>query len=605
MGENLEAICRDSGSGTRNSFMNGIGLDPSFGAGENVGDRATSDSTSDKVGPHYQPSSKSGSSRMDATVLNVRLGVGHTGAQRGVSSGWLINHRMNILGITADIKGGNVAVRPTEDSTNDGGANSWNIFGPSSISTRGDFRSVAPELGGWGWDPAEVGPMPADFGPPCPNAEAGAFVNNIRRSVAEFVMVPGGDPTAFMPGERLAQLYLLPASPTFAPQINPATAMQPIPIIANPSYNVNVHNYSLNDPANVFANAEYDSFDFAATGTVPTRETGPTYSDGVAGGTHYVKQSGATISYGGDNTMPRRNKIAYDFNGDGLRTAADAMDMLRAIIDREGGAAWVAPSGSGALLDITGDGIADGGVTAPGTDACPEILGDGNSDGSFTREDVRYWADGLVLEDNGLDILPVFGVDSRGTDGIIDTFVVGDGMNDKTLDRKAGFEAVDNAWMSLMGDNNFFGTQIGDGSIAYTTGASRADVAGAVGTTRGWAPTGHDGVVDHDDVDYIIANFGDWTDLSQAVNIDLSCDMNGDLVIDQADVDYVLGLLGELGCNAADLAVPYGTLNFDDVVSFLTAFGSMDAAADLAVPFGVFNFDDVVSFLSAFGAGCP
>lgn len=60
-----------------------------------------------------------------------------------------------------------------------------------------------------------------------------------------------------------------------------------------------------------------------------------------------------------------------------------------------------------------------------------------------------------------------------------------------------------------------------------------------------------------------------------------------------------------VGCNPADLAEPFGSLDFTDVVAFLTAFGAMEPAADLAPPFGVFDFSDVVSFLSAFGGGCP
>ena len=36
-GENLIVVTRDSGSGTRNGFCNSIGLDPSFGIGENIG----------------------------------------------------------------------------------------------------------------------------------------------------------------------------------------------------------------------------------------------------------------------------------------------------------------------------------------------------------------------------------------------------------------------------------------------------------------------------------------------------------------------------------------------------------------------------------------
>jgi len=55
----------------------------------------------------------------------------------------------------------------------------------------------------------------------------------------------------------------------------------------------------------------------------------------------------------------------------------------------------------------------------------------------------------------------------------------------------------------------------------------------------------------------------------------------------------------------ADLSVPFGVLDFNDVIAFLTAFGSMDPAADLALPSGVFDFNDVIAFLTAFGAGCP
>ncbi len=59
------------------------------------------------------------------------------------------------------------------------------------------------------------------------------------------------------------------------------------------------------------------------------------------------------------------------------------------------------------------------------------------------------------------------------------------------------------------------------------------------------------------------------------------------------------------GCNGADLAEPFGTLNFDDVIAFLTAFSGNDSAADLAAPFGTLNFDDVIAFLTLFSGGCP
>jgi len=58
-------------------------------------------------------------------------------------------------------------------------------------------------------------------------------------------------------------------------------------------------------------------------------------------------------------------------------------------------------------------------------------------------------------------------------------------------------------------------------------------------------------------------------------------------------------------CNAADLAEPFGQLDFSDVTAFLVAFGNMEAAADLAAPMGQWDFSDVVEFLVIFSAGCP
>ncbi len=59
------------------------------------------------------------------------------------------------------------------------------------------------------------------------------------------------------------------------------------------------------------------------------------------------------------------------------------------------------------------------------------------------------------------------------------------------------------------------------------------------------------------------------------------------------------------GCNGADLAEPFGQLDFSDVSAFLVAFGAMDGAADLAEPFGQWDFSDVVEFLGQFSDGCP
>jgi hypothetical protein len=55
----------------------------------------------------------------------------------------------------------------------------------------------------------------------------------------------------------------------------------------------------------------------------------------------------------------------------------------------------------------------------------------------------------------------------------------------------------------------------------------------------------------------------------------------------------------------ADLAEPFGVLNFFDVAAYLALYNSGDAAADLAEPTGVLNFFDVSAFLASYNAGCP
>lgn len=55
----------------------------------------------------------------------------------------------------------------------------------------------------------------------------------------------------------------------------------------------------------------------------------------------------------------------------------------------------------------------------------------------------------------------------------------------------------------------------------------------------------------------------------------------------------------------ADLAAPFGTLDFFDLSAFLGFFNTQNPAADLAPPIGSFDFFDVSAFLTAFNAGCP
>ncbi len=59
------------------------------------------------------------------------------------------------------------------------------------------------------------------------------------------------------------------------------------------------------------------------------------------------------------------------------------------------------------------------------------------------------------------------------------------------------------------------------------------------------------------------------------------------------------------GCNAADVAEPFGVLDLGDLQAFIAAFLAGDPLADIAEPFGVLDLADVQVFISEFSGGCP
>ncbi len=80
-----------------------------------------------------------------------------------------------------------------------------------------------------------------------------------------------------------------------------------------------------------------------------------------------------------------------------------------------------------------------------------------------------------------------------------------------------------------------------------------------------------------------------------------------DTFADKAGYAWVADMSGLIGepCGAGDMALPLGTLDFEDVLAFVVAFARGDPPADLDDPPGVFDISDVLAFLDAFGAGCP
>ncbi|MFO0861097.1 MAG: hypothetical protein U0570_11105 [Phycisphaerales bacterium] len=494
-GENLVAITRDVGSGTRNGFCNTIGIDPSAGNGDNVGGNGgTQSNAADEqiLGSLYRSNNKGGNGQVESTVTNTRLGVGYVGPERGAASsqGWLSNGIFEILAVQNNNIGGTAFVRPNIDAVLDNDANGWVIGGPAQFITRGTPLAESVADGGTG---AVL--------PKMTNPNAAAYLNNIRQSVAEFVSVPGGADSDFMPGEVLAFNFILNEGLD-----NAHSATVPTTLFPTPGFSQNLQDYLRS--TNVLGSSIYYSFNTTTNGRVPTRKTGVVYSDGVANGSNYISQGGASVNY--NSNLTTRNKIAGDFSGNGVRDFADIAQMIKAYNQRAGGAAWSTPVGTGAIAG------------APGTDAVIEILGDFNGDGSFTKADVRYFADGLLIQGG-------------------------------VLNRKVAFEEIDmqaNANCPTCAGSNFFNTTLATsvGGAVYTGGASRADVAGSGGIARGWAPVGADGVINASDIDYVYQQFNNpsftgtasWSDLSKAANFDLSADMDANLVINQADVDYVV-----------------------------------------------------------------
>jgi hypothetical protein len=60
-----------------------------------------------------------------------------------------------------------------------------------------------------------------------------------------------------------------------------------------------------------------------------------------------------------------------------------------------------------------------------------------------------------------------------------------------------------------------------------------------------------------------------------------------------------------LYCSRADLAAPFGVIDFFDISAFISLYQAQDPVIDLAAPFGQIDFFDVSAFLSLYQAGCP
>lgn len=97
----------------------------------------------------------------------------------------------------------------------------------------------------------------------------------------------------------------------------------------------------------------------------------------------------------------------------------------------------------------------------------------------------------------------------------------------------------------------------------------------------------------------IAYSFGD-TFVGTVDDSSTSNHLDGDL----QRVDYFGPIPGCGGCSDADMAQPYGELNFFDISAFLSAYRKADPSADINGD-GEYNFFDISGFLVLFQQGCP
>jgi hypothetical protein len=356
-------------------------------------------------------------------------------------------------------------------------------------------------------------------------------------------------------------------------------------------------------------------------GLVPARRRAPNgiaFSDGQVGesaNAPYVAYSGSYSNITAGALLPASNALTGDFDFNGVRSLADADDLVSAVY---GPRAFQAAVNNGSI---------------------PEVMGDFNGDGSLDKEDLRYWADGLAISGGVLD---------RKAGAIaIDAALVAQARDLPWADTNAFLYA--SAANPLAGDEPVFAAPAAiSGLLAtgatYENGDFRGDVAGrptlvgvcsvsgvacmtdsdcAANSTgfpinderciditypqRGAEPTGWDGKVDAADIDYVCQNItGSWANIDEARSKDLSCDMDGDLDVTFADVTELVEEILETAQGDANLD---GTVDAADsaIVNGTIAAGSAGCNADSSCGWadGDFTCDGVVDAADAAFLGLP
>ncbi|MEZ6242697.1 MAG: VCBS repeat-containing protein [Phycisphaerales bacterium] len=395
----------------------------------------------------------------------------------------------------------------------------------------------------------------------------------------------------------------------------------------------------VNDQRIVLADLDVDGDLDAVVGLFTTNGVNVMYADGMGG-----FNSPITIPAGAGGGV-----AVGDLNHDGrpdIVTANGLNDDISVILaDTDFFGEQVRyPAGDGpssiAIVDLNMDTHPDLAVSAGLDDTLRIFLGDGT--GAFaaqppiTIDDLRQ----VLAADFNADGIPDL-VCPRSSPSKVDVLLgVGDGTFETPVSYDAGFGANfialgdldENGTMDIVVVHGVVSVPPTDATLSVLLGGGDGTFAPPVSYTVGQRPhscaiadlngDGHLDVVESN-IDTselsVLYGVGDGT-LQPQVRMPFAGQPTsvalGDLVGDgfpdlvflnnaSGDVSVVLNACDAGGCNEADLAEPFGTLDFSDVIAFLTAFGTMGAPADLAEPFGTWDFSDVIAFLGAFGVGCP
>ena len=533
-GENLAAATRDSGSGTRNAAMNTMGMDPSFGRGDNVGAKFDAEDdavATTKLGKNHRINNCGGSGIIENAIQYTRLGIGYTGLCGASRSNEDARGGLYEICSIKNV-GGTAYVRATLNNIldNNDPNTGWRIGGNETFVTVGSPNPNATYT--------------------MSNPYAGAYINNITASIRDFVNSPGLNSSYNMPGEYMAFNYFLTSAVDALPD-----KLDPTSLVPNANLNQSLQNFIRTSPHELSVTPIPAFGSVKPSGMAPVRATlasGNSYSDGSTTGS-YTDSGGNVVNSG--VTLSERNKIMGDFNYAGAEKHKRNMNDIGQLV--------AAVKNPRAFEQNINNGGYIGGQA--GDYVVPEIIGDFDGDGNFIAKDVRYFADGLAID-------PVTG----------------------KLNRSAAFTKVDQADAATSGTGNYFGTTLATGR-AYepNSGWSKADVAGDVNATPGANPTA-DGIINAKDIDYIYkvlrgglkaealgqtpsinpnvrSNVQDWNDLDDAAWMDLSCDMNGDLIVDSQDIDIVVHDI--LGTNYGDVNLD-GKIDANDRDIILANMGS-------------------------------